>query len=223
MAFWSRFTGDEIRRLVIDANDGMIVGAGIMEGLSLADQPEGVAITAALAALFSGAFSVAGANYSEISTDKDSVDAFLAEERRLRVLSPEQERAELTQIYVDKGLTPELARQVAEQLPAQEALADHAVEELGISPDAVEQFPALAALLSGLAFALGSLIPIIAMLVTPDEWNQAVLVTSVLGGVSLTSWIAARSSRMNTWRTVRRTLLFAAAAMLVSAAVGVLA
>ena len=223
MAFWSRFTGDEIRRLVIDANDGMIVGAGIMEGLSLADQPEGVAITAALAALFSGAFSVAGANYSEISTDKDSVDAFLAEERRLRVLSPEQERAELTQIYVDKGLTPELARQVAEQLPAQEALADHAVEELGISPDAVEQLPALAALLSGLAFALGSLIPIIAMLVTPDEWNQAVLVTSVLGGVALTSWIAARSSRMNTWRTVRRTLLFAAAAMLVSAAVGVLA
>lgn len=221
MGSWlERFDGVEIRRLMVHVNEGLIVGAGILEGLSLAEEPERVALLAASAALAAGALSTAGASYSELRTEREAVDAFLAEEARIRELSPQEELAELAAIYKDKGLTPELARQVAEQLPLGEALADHAVEELGVSPDGVEQRPVLAATLAGAAFSLGSLVPIAAVLVTPDAWTPWVLVLAVLGGITATSVIAARSSQMNTWRTVRRGVLLGAAALLVAGLIG---
>ncbi len=223
MGWWrDRFTGDEVRRLVVHANEGLIVGAGIIEGLSLADQPERIAILAGFAGLAAGALSAAGANYQENSTEREALDAFLQEEARLRDLSPREELAELAAIYVDKGLTPELAMEVAKQLPAHEALAEHAVEELGFSPDFMEDRPVLAAVLTGLVFALGALIPIIAVAVTPDEWSTPALVASVLTGLAVSSVVAARSSRMSVWRTVWRTLFFGVAALGVSALIGLI-
>lgn len=223
MDWWrDRFTGDEVRRLVVHANEGLIVGAGIIEGLSLADHPESIAILAGFAALAAGALSAAGANYQENSTEREALEAFLQEEARLRDLSPEEELAELAAIYVDKGLTPDLAMEVARQLPAHEALAEHAVEELGFSPDFMEDRPILAAALTGIAFAIGALIPIVAVAVTPDAWSTPTLIVSVLAGLAVTSVVAARSSRMSVWKTVRRTLFFGIAALGVSALIGLI-
>ncbi|HMR48644.1 MAG TPA: VIT1/CCC1 transporter family protein [Arachnia sp.] len=218
----SRFDGGEIRRLVVDANDGIIAGAGIIHALYVANYPEYVAVLAAFGAMVAGALSTGGATYWETSNDREAMQALVEEERRLLQLSPEEELKELTHIYVEKGVSADLARQVALELSAKDALAAHMQEELGISPDDLEEHPTVAASLSVIAFAFGALVPILVVLLTPDTWSDAALIVAVLAALVGTSVIAARSSRMNTWHTIRRTLVIAIGAVLLSTAVGLI-
>lgn len=223
MSDWrSRFDGEEMRRLVVDANGGILAGAGIIHALYVAEYPENVAVLAAFGAMVAGALSTGGATYWEATNDREAMQALVEEERRLLQLSPEQELEELTEIYVNKGLSPELARQVASELSAKDALAAHMQEELGISPADLEEQPVVAAGLSMVAFALGALVPIAVVLLTPDVWSDASLIVAVFGALVGTSVIAARSSRMNTWHTIRRTLVIAVGAVVLSTAVGLI-
>lgn len=223
MSDWrSRFDGEEMRRLVVDANGGILAGAGIIHALYVAEYPENVAVLAVFGAMVAGALSTGGATYWEATNDREAMQALVEEERRLLQLSPEQELEELTEIYVNKGLSPELARQVASELSAKDALAAHMQEELGISPADLEEQPVVAAGLSMVAFALGALVPIAVVLLTPDVWSDASLIVAVFGALVGTSVIAARSSRMNTWHTIRRTLVIAVGAVVLSTAVGLI-
>lgn len=207
---------------MVNANEGVIITAGIIDALSVADLPERISTIAASAALFSGALSAAGGAFYEFSAARESMRARLDEQRRLLTLSPEQELADLTAAFEERGLSPALARQVAEELSAKDALEAHAEEELGISAEDLALKPAMAAGRSGLSFALGALLPLIAVVLTPDAWNEVVLIASVVGALALTSVIAARSSQMNTWRTIGRTLVYAVAALIVSTLVGLI-
>lgn len=211
-----------MRRLVVNANEGIIISAGIIDALWVADLSERVSTIAALAALFSGALAAAGGAFYEFSLDRESIRARLDEQRRLLELSPEQELADLAASFEERGLSPALARQVAEELSTRDALEAHAEEELGISQEDLALKPAVAAGRSALSFALGALLPVIAVYLTPDAWNQVVLIASVVGALTLTSVIAARSSQMNTWRTIGRTLIYAVAALGIATLVGLL-
>nr|WP_231980175.1 VIT1/CCC1 transporter family protein [Tessaracoccus coleopterorum] len=168
MAGWAtRVTGFEVRRLAGHVNEGLLVGAGVIEGLTLANYPERAAVIAGLATLLAGAVSVASGSYAEMRSEQDALDSFLAEEERLRELSPQEELAELTEIYLAKGLPASLAREVAEHLPVREALAEHAVSKLGISPTYLDPRPVLAAVLMALAFVVGALAPS-----APCSWRR---------------------------------------------------
>lgn len=221
MAPWTqRFNSTEIRRLVIHVNEGLLVGAGVIEGLSLAEFSERTTLIAGTATLFAGALAAASVSYSSMRAEREALESFLAEEARLRELSPKEELDELAMIYEQKGLTVHLSREVAEHLPAGEALKEHAVEELGFSPDYLDPNPLLAAWLVAISYALGALVPILAVVVTPEGWTPFILVVAVLGGIASTSMIAARSSGLKPWRAVRRGLIFGSLALLISALVG---
>ncbi|MGV1003975.1 MAG: VIT1/CCC1 transporter family protein [Candidatus Nanopelagicales bacterium] len=217
-----RLGGDEVRRLVVDANDGIVGGAGIIEGLEIAGASEHWVVMAALTGMVAGSFGVASGIYLEESTEQEAVQAALSEEARRHALSPAEELAELAEIYEGRGLGPELALQVAEQLMAADPIGTHAREELGLGPDQWDRHPVRAAMRSGVSFAIGAALPIAAVVLAPNEIGPLVTLIAVLIALTITSTIAARSSDLNTRRTVIRTIAIGAGAMAATSAIGLL-
>lgn len=210
------FDADELRRLAVSMTDGIVATAGIVQGLNAADQNDSVLGIAALGALVAGGIGAGGAMYYESCWERDALEAALAEERREHAEAPEQELAELTDIYVRRGLTPELAREVAEQLSAHDPVAVHAREELGLDEDELVIHPVWLGITAGLAFALGALVPLITILLAPAHLHAPVTFLAVMGALVITSVIVARSGRASVWRTVLRTLLIGAGAMVLT-------
>ncbi len=124
-----------LRAGVLGANDGIVSTAGIVLGVAGATSERTAILVAGIAGLAAGAMSMAAGEYVSVSTQRDSEEALLAEERRELREDPDDELAELAGLYVDKGLDPDLALQVARQLTANDALAAHAEVELGIDPE----------------------------------------------------------------------------------------
>ena len=158
-----------LRAAVLGANDGLISTSSLIIGVAAA-QPGGHAVVlAGLAGLVGGSLSMAAGEYVSVSSQADSQSADLARERRELSSAPEAEHRELAGIYVSRGLTPELADQVATQLTAHDALAAHARDELGIT-EFHRPRPLTAALASAVAFAAGAVLPLLlAMLVAPEH------------------------------------------------------
>ena len=123
-----------LRAAVLGANDGIVSTAGILTGVAGATMEFAALLTAGVAGVTAGALSMAVGEYVSVSAQRDSESALLAKERRELEEMPEEELAELTSLYVDKGLTPELAAQVARQLHDHDALAAHAEAELASTP-----------------------------------------------------------------------------------------
>jgi VIT1/CCC1 family predicted Fe2+/Mn2+ transporter len=182
--------GGWLRAAVLGANDGIVSTASLVLGVAAADTGPRAVLTAGVAGLVGGALSMAAGEFVSVSSQKDVEEADLARERvELREV-PERELDELTGIYEQKGLPPELARQVAVALSASDPLAVHAREELSLDVNALAR-PWNAAWSSALSFAVGASLPLLAMLLSPEPARVAVTVgTATLALGALGGWSA---------------------------------
>lgn len=179
-----------LRAGVLGANDGIVSTAGLVIGVAAATTDRGAILTAGLAGLAAGAMSMAAGEYVSVSTQRDTEQALLAKERHELREMPEEELAELTSLYEDRGLTPELAHQVAVQLTEHDALAAHAEVELGIDPNELTN-PWHAAWASMIAFTVGAVLPLLAILLPPPGGRVPLTALSVVAALALTGWLSA--------------------------------
>lgn len=208
-----------MRAAVLGANDGIVSTASLVVGVAAAQADHHQVLLAGLAGLVGGAMSMAAGEYVSVSSQADTEAADLAKERWELEHYPEGEHRELAAIYVRRGLTHELAEQVATQLTAHDALATHARDELGIT-EALRARPVQAALASAAAFAIGALLPIAVVLLVPaataGRWvtGLSLLCLAVLGA------LAARVGEASMLRGALRVCAWSALAMAFTAAVG---
>jgi len=178
-----------LRAAVLGANDGLISTSSLVVGVASAEPTRAAVMLAAVAGLAAGALSMAAGEYVSVSSQSDTEEADLARERGELADSPEAEREELAGIYVKRGLTPELAGQVADQFMAGDAVAAHARDELGIN-EITRARPIQAALASAASFAVGATPPVILAALLPEHLlapgivGVSVVLLLVLGGVA---------------------------------------
>lgn len=170
-----------LRAAVLGANDGLISTGSLVVGVASAATTREDVLLAAVAGMVAGALSMAAGEYVSVSSQSDTEQADLARERAELADNPAFEHAELAAVYVGRGLTPDLADQVATQLTAHDALGAHARDELGLS-DATRARPLQAAVASAAAFAVGALPPVAAVILLPGAWlaSGVVVVSLVL-------------------------------------------
>ncbi|GAA0232562.1 VIT family protein [Saccharothrix mutabilis subsp. mutabilis] len=210
-----------LRAGVLGANDGIVSTAGLVVGVAGATTDRTAVLAAGVAGLVAGALSMAGGEYVSVSTQRDTERAALRlEAQELREM-PEEEEQELADIYADKGLSPELAAQVARELTEQDALRAHAEAELQIDPDNLTS-PWHAAWASLVAFAVGALIPLVAIVLPPLSWRVWTCAAAVIAGLVLTGVVSARLGASPVWRAVRRNVVVGTLTMLVTYYVGLL-
>jgi VIT1/CCC1 family predicted Fe2+/Mn2+ transporter len=210
-----------LRAGVLGANDGIVSTAGLVIGVAAATTERGAVVTAGLAGLAAGAMSMAVGEYVSVSTQRDSERALIAKEIRELDEEPEAELAELAGIYRGKGLTPDLALRVAEQLTEHDALAAHAEVELGIDPDNYTN-PWHAAGASMAAFTVGALLPLLAILLPPLAWRVPVTVLAVVLALAFTGLVSARLGRSDARRATVRVVVGGTLAMAVTYGIGAL-
>jgi VIT1/CCC1 family predicted Fe2+/Mn2+ transporter len=208
-----------LRAGVLGANDGIVSTAGLVMGVAAATTTSSVIFTAGLAGLVAGAVSMALGEYVSVSTQRDTQRALLQKECRELDEMPEAEFEELAGLYAAKGLSAETARLVARELTDRDAFAAHVDVELGIDPDDLSN-PWQAAVSSAVAFTLGALVPLIAILVPPVGMRVPVAFLSVLIALVLTGTVSAILGGARKGRAVMRVVLGGAAAMLVTYGIG---
>lgn len=208
-----------LRAAVLGANDGLISTASLVVGVAASGTERGAILIAGVAGLVAGSMSMAAGEYVSVSSQSDTETADLARERAELATQPAHELDELTGIYQSRGLSPELAREVAVQLTARDALAVHAREELGIT-DATAARPLQAALASAAAFAVGAALPVVVATVAPTAWLGQLVIGSALLLLVVLGALAARVGGAPVVRGAFRVALWGALAMGASALVG---
>ena len=208
-----------LRAAVLGANDGLISTASLIVGVAAANSGPGAILVAGLAGLVGGSLSMAAGEYVSVSSQSDIEQADIARERRELATAPEAERRELAGIYVARGLTPELADQVATQLTAHDALGAHARDELGIT-DLSRAQPMTAALASAASFAVGALPPLLMALVVPAAQVTPVIFGGTLLLLLALGAFAAHLGGAALWRGALRVAFWGVAAMGVTGLVG---
>ena len=208
-----------LRAAVLGANDGIVSVAGLVVGVAASGASHGVVLASGIAGVVAGAFSMAAGEYVSVQSQADTERADIAKETRELAEDPHSELLELTHIYVKRGLQPALAREVAEQLTAHDALASHARDELGIT-EALRARPLQAALASAAAFAAGSLLPIAAVLLAPANRVELVTIATTLLALALSGALAARTGGASMARGAVRVVFWGALAMAATALVG---
>jgi VIT1/CCC1 family predicted Fe2+/Mn2+ transporter len=208
-----------LRAGVLGANDGIVSVAAIVVGVAGATSSVAPILTAGAAGLVGGAISMALGEYVSVSSQRDSQRALIAKERRELAEMPEEELAELTAIYESKGLSPDTAKRVADELTAHDALAAHLEAELGITEtDVVSPWQAAGA--SALAFTIGAVLPMLAILLPPAEWRVPVTFAAVLIALALTGALGARIGGSPVLRPTLRVVIGGAAALVATFAIG---
>ncbi|HUR75885.1 MAG TPA: VIT family protein [Sporichthya sp.] len=197
---------NRLRAAVLGANDGIVSEAGLVVGVAGATTDRTTLLTAGLAGLVAGAVSMSLGEYVSVSSQRDAEQELLAKERRELAEDPEAELMELAELYEQKGLTPQTARQVAEELTATDALAAHAETELHIDPDDLLN-PLTAGTASAVAFVLGALLPLLAITLPPSGARVALAVVVTLLALALTGWLSARAGRSDARRAVLRVVI----------------
>ncbi|WP_336651415.1 MULTISPECIES: VIT1/CCC1 transporter family protein [unclassified Leucobacter] len=211
-----------LRAGVLGANDGIVSTAGVVIGVAGATPNNVIAIaTAGIAALVAGAFSMAGGEYVSVSTQRDTERALIEKERRELAEMPEEELEELAGLYRDRGLSPDLAHQVAVELTAKDALAAHAEVELGIDPNEYTS-PWAAAVSSFISFTVGALVPLIMILLPFGEHRVWIAAVAVVLGLLLTGWISAALGGAPRGRAILRNVVMGSATMVATYVIGVL-
>lgn len=208
-----------LRAAVLGANDGIVSTASLIVGVASAGVGHSDILLAGTAGLVAGAMSMAAGEYVSVSSQADSEQSDLNRERQELATQPEQEQRELAGIYEERGLTPDLARQVARQLMAHDALGAHARDELGLA-EITQARPLQAAFSSAASFTAGAVLPLAAVMVVPV---QSVALTTT--GVSLLALAAlgalsARTGGAPLLRAVVRVTFWGAVAMAATALVG---
>ena len=208
-----------LRAAVLGANDGIISTASIVLGVASAASSKSDVMISGIAALVAGAMSMAAGEYVSVSSQSDTENADLEREKRELSEDPVFEKEELAQIYVGRGVAPGLARQVAEQLMAKDALAAHARDELGISEVTVAR-PIQAALASAASFSVGAAGPLLLTLLSPANWLLPVVAVGSLALLALLGLIGAKTGGAEIFRPIVRVVFWGALAMAVTAAIG---
>ena len=210
-----------LRAAVLGANDGILSTASLVLGVAAANGDHRNVLVAGVAALFAGAMSMAAGEYVSVHSQADTEKADLDLERQELARDDKGEHRELAQIYVARGLDPSLAKQVAEQLMAHDALGAHARDELGIS-EALAARPVQAALSSAASFAVGAMLPLLAVILAP----QTLLIPVVAGAsllflAALGAW-AASAGGASVIKGATRVTFWGALAMAVTMGAGAL-
>lgn len=209
-----------LRAGVLGANDGIVSTAGVVIGVAAASPSNVLVIaTAGIAALVAGAFSMAGGEYVSVSTQRDTEKALIEKERWELEHMPEEELDELTQLYRQRGLSEELARQVAVELTANDALAAHAEIELGINHEEFTS-PWAAAVSSFVSFTVGALIPLIMILLPLGGHRTWIAAVGVVIGLFLTGWISAALGGAPRGRAIVRNVVMGLATMAATYLIG---
>ena len=208
-----------LRASVLGANDGLISTSSLIVGVAAARPERAAILLTAIAGLVAGALSMAAGEYVSVSSQSDTEQADLARERLELATSPEAEREELAGIYVSRGLTPELASQVAQQLTAHDALGAHARDELGLH-EVTRARPIQAAMASAAAFAAGAAAPAALAALLPGRLLTAGVVTSTLVLLFVLGMVAARLGGAPRLRGAVRVAFWGAVAMGITFAIG---
>jgi vacuolar iron transporter family protein len=204
---------------VPEASDGILTSAGICEGFAGAGVGSGVLIFAGFAGLVAGTLAMGAVEYSKLRAERDQQVGQLARERAELEAAPDAELDELAHLYVSRGLSPGLARQVAIELTAHDALAAHAEAEYGITP-ASQIAPLRDALAVSAAFATGAIIPWLAMVLIPGPSRAPVTFVIVVLALALTGWISARISGVRSARPIVRMASVGIVAMVITYVAG---
>jgi VIT1/CCC1 family predicted Fe2+/Mn2+ transporter len=208
-----------LRAAVLGANDGIISTASLMVGVAAASNSASEVLVAGVAGLVAGATSMAAGEYVSVSSQADTEAADSAKERRELAEQPEAELDELTDVYVKRGVTLDLAREVAKQLTAKDAFAAHARDELGLSTH-TEARPVQAALTSAATFSVGAALPVLIAVFSP----LALVSWTVSGGsliaLAILGAIGAQTGGAGIWRPMLRVTFWGAVAMGATAAIG---
>ena len=208
-----------LRASVLGANDGIVSVAGLVVGVAASGATPSTILLTGVAGLVAGAMSMAAGEYVSVQSQADAEAAALALEKSELRDMPDGELAELTQIYVGRGLEPALARQVAEQLTARDALTAHMRDELGITEE-LRARPVQAALASAAAFTVGALLPIASTVLAPAGKVAMVTTAGTLVGLLLSGGLAARVGGAPVLRGAWRVGFWGAMAMGAAALVG---
>ncbi|BAN30801.1 VIT family protein [Mycobacterium avium subsp. hominissuis] len=208
-----------LRAGVLGANDGIVSTAGIVVGVAAATALRAPILTAGSAGLVAGAVSMALGEYVSVSTQRDTEKALLIQEHQELRDDPAAELDELAALYEAKGLTAATARTVAEELTDQNPLLAHAEVELGINPEELTN-PWHAASSSALSFAIGALLPLIAILLPPPTWRIPVTVVAVLIALVITGAVSARLGGAPQLRAVARNAIGGSLALAVTYTIG---
>jgi VIT1/CCC1 family predicted Fe2+/Mn2+ transporter len=207
-----------LRAAVLGANDGIVSVASVAIGVIASGAPTSFVLTAAIAALVAGAMAMAAGEYVSVSSQRDVERADLDQERGELQADPEREKRELAAIYVNRGLSTQLADNVAEALMASDALAAHARDELGLA--AVLARPVQAALYSAVSFTAGASLPIVAFLLVPTPARTVAVVVSALLALVALGIAGARAGGAPLLRAAVRVTVGGGLAMAVTAGVG---
>ncbi len=210
-----------LRAAVLGANDGAISTASLVVGVSAANAGYYDILIAGVAGLAAGAMSMAAGEYVSVSSQSDTEQADLARERQELATKPDEELEELAEIYVERGLAPDLAREVARQLTEHDALGAHARDELGISEISTAR-PVQAALASAGAFVVGAALPLLAFVLSSGTNVIAVVVGSTLLVLAALGALAAFAGGAPAIVGAFRVMLWGALAMGITAVVGVI-
>jgi vacuolar iron transporter family protein len=208
-----------VRPYVPESSDGILTSAGICEGFAGAGVSSSVLVFAGFAALVAGTLAMGTVEYSKLRAERDQQLGQLARERVLIETAPDAELDELTELYVSRGLSPGLARQVAVELTAHDALAAHAEAEYGITTASLPS-PLGDSLATAAAFAAGAVLPWLAIVLIPGPSRAAVTFVIVLLALALTGWVSARMSDVRPARPILRTAGIGALSMAITYVAG---
>ena len=210
-----------LRAAVLGADDGIVSTASLVLGVAASGASHGNVMVAGIAGLVAGAMSMAAGEYVSVRSQADSEEAALSLERTELATDDQGEQRELTAIYVGRGVAPALAKQVAEQLMAHDALGAHARDELGIT-DTLSARPMQAAITSAASFAVGAALPLVAVAMTPPSSLILVASATSLVFLAILGGVAARVGGASMATGAMRVTFWGALAMGMTAAVGAL-
>lgn len=208
-----------LRAAVLGANDGIISTASLIVGVAAATAPQGDVLIAGVAGLVAGATSMAAGEYVSVSSQSDIEKADLARERKELSENAPFELDELADIYIKRGVDPQLARRVAQQLTAKDALGAHARDELGISEFTTAR-PLQAALTSAVTFSVGAAMPLLVVVLSPVGMLVPLVFAASLGFLALLGAIGARTGGANVLPAMARVTFWGALAMGLTAGIG---
>jgi len=208
-----------LRAAVLGANDGLISTSSLIVGVAAATPNAHEILVAGIAGLVAGAMSMAAGEYVSVSSQSDTEKADMARERHELATQPEAELAELAGIYQQRGLSSDLARQVAEQMMAKNAFEAHGRDELGLT-DHVMARPVQAAFTSAVTFATGAALPLIVAMLVPARTVTWTVSLACLVGLAVLGAIGARAGGASIWRPTSRVVFWGVVAMAATALIG---
>ena len=208
-----------LRAAVLGADDGVVSTASLMIGVAATTAARGSVLVAGIAGLVAGAMSMAAGEYVSVSSQRDSEDADIEMEKAELAANPRGELRELAQIYQRRGLDPDLAMKVAEQLSQRDRLGAHLRDELGLS-DETRARPLQAALVSGASFATVGVVPILALVLSAESLRIPFMATAALLSLAVLGALGSYLGGARIWRGAARVMIGGGLAMTVTATIG---